>query len=141
MEKDEKQTILKRIGIISKEVCIIGICLFAIILIYASYLFKYRKGALDDYWDALLRYFIAGIPLSYALWNFIGGKRKQVLLGLFTAVIVIISEFLWDESDHRKFVLVFLPLIVITCFLAIMAGKLKNRKYFLLSTIPLDNMK
>lgn len=141
MAKDEKQTILKRIRIVPKEayIIIIGICLLAIILIYAGYLFKYRKGYLDDYRDALLMYFIVGIPLSYSLWNFIGGKgkRKQVLLGLFAAIIVLMSDYLWDKSDYRKFVLVFLPLVVTTCFLAIMARKLKNRKHFLLSTIPL----
>lgn len=139
MSKDEMQTMRKRTGIISKEVCITGICLFAIIFIYVSYLYKYEKRAIDDYLFALLRYFVAGIPLSYALWNFIGGKekRKQILLGLFAALFVLVLEDIRDESDYWKFALFFLPLVATTCFFAIMDRKSKNRKYFLLSAIPL----
>lgn len=77
MAKDEKQTILKRIRVIPKEVCIIGICLSAIILMYAGYLYIYDNGALKYYLFDLLTYFIASIPLSYALWNFICGKEKE----------------------------------------------------------------
>lgn len=139
MEKDKKQTMQKRIWITSKKTCLIGVCLFAIILIYAGYLYKYRKGYLNDYLFTLLKYFIVSIPLSYALWNFIGGreKRKQMLLGLFSAFFVLVLATLDKASDYRDFVLFFWPLVTTTCFLAIMARETKSRKIFLLSTVPL----
>ena len=139
MEKDERQTILKRTKIIPKEVCMIGICLFAIILIYAGYLYIYDEGCLKYYLFALLKYFIVSIPLSYALWNFIGDKekRKQALLGIFAALFVLILENIEQASDYWEFALFFWPLVGTTCFLAIMVRKSKNRTNLLLSTIPL----
>lgn len=139
MVKDEKQTVRKRIGIVSKKVCIIGICLFAIILIYASYLYKYEKGNLKEYLFALLKYFIISIPLSYALWNFIRGKEKtkQTLLGLFAALFVLVLENIDYVSDYWEFVLFFWPLVATTCFLVIMTRKSRSWKHFLLSVIPL----
>lgn len=139
MAKDEKRTILKRIKIIPKEACIIGICLSAIILMYAGYLYIYDDGALKYYLSDLLTYFIASIPLSYALWSFICGKekRRHTLLGLFAALFVLILGNTEDAWDYFDFILFFWPLVTTTCFLAIMVRKSKSRKHCLLSTIPL----
>lgn len=139
MAKDEKQAMIKRIKITSKELYIIGICLFAIILIYASYLYKYEESDLKDYLFDLLNYFMVGVPLSYALWNLICGKekRKQALLGLFAALFVLILENIEHASDYWEFVLYFWPLAATTCFFAIMIRKTKSRKHLLMLTIPL----
>lgn len=139
MARDEKQTMLNRVRIISKELCIIGICLFAIILIYASYLYKYEESNLKDYLFALLNYFMVGIPLGYALWNFICGKekRKQALLSLFAALFILTLENIEHATDYWEFVLYFWPLVAVTCFLAIMSRKSKSWKHLQLSTIPL----
>ncbi|MCH5248953.1 MAG: hypothetical protein J1E98_03440 [Lachnospiraceae bacterium] len=130
---------LKKIKINSKEVFIIVICLFAVILVYASYLYIYGKGGLDDYLSALLKYFIVSIPLSYALCNFIGGKEKRrlTLIGLFAAYFVLILDIIERESDYQDLILYFWPLITTTCFLAIMIKKIKSKKHFMMSMIPL----
>ena len=126
-------------GIISKEACIIVICLFAIILIYAGYLYIYDKGALKYYLFDLLTYFIASIPLSYALWSFICGKekRRHTLLGLFAALFVLILGNIESAWDYLDFILFFWPLVATTFFLVIMSRKSKSRKHCLMSTIPL----
>ena len=90
MKKDEKQTILKRMEIISKEACIIWICLFAVVLIYAGYLYIYDEGCLKYYLLDLLTYFIASIPLSYVLWSFIFGKEKE---GMYCWVYLLLFLF------------------------------------------------
>lgn len=130
---------LKKIKINSKEVFIIVICLFAIILLCSSYLYRYGKGGLDDYLSALLKYFIVSIPLSYALWNFIGGKERirLTLIGLFVAYFILILDTIENKSDYQDLVLYFWPLITTTCFLAIMTKKIKYKKQLMLSTIPL----
>lgn len=86
-----------------------------------------------------MKYFVAGIPLSYSRWNFTCGKekRKQILLGLFAALFVLILVNIEYASDYWEFVLFFWPLAATTCYLEIMARKTKNRKHFLLSTVPL----